>query len=139
MFPAVTQHCFSVQRTLFVRDERWINVKRSMSAGLKFEKQVFRVKLRTPLSVTHWVQKRKTKNFVSNTNREVGFRLISIFLHISKNVLGIVWWFHEFTKILRPYSETRHKTQATQNFVESSEISTISVWTVSFMIAWSGS
>ena len=139
MFPAVTQHCFSVQRTLFVRDECWINVKCSISAGLNFEKQVFRVKPRTPLSVTHWVQKCKTKNFVSNTNREVGFRLINIFLHMSKNVLGIVWWFHEFTNVLRPYCETQHKTQATQNFVESSEISTITVWTISFIIFWSGS
>ena len=110
----------------------------SISAGLKFEKQIFRVKRRTLLSMTYWLQKRKTSNFVSNTNRKVGFRLINILVHINKNVLGVVWWFHEFTNILRPYSETRHKTQETQTYVEPSEISTISAWTISFIIALMG-
>ena len=64
--------------------------ERSMPAGLKFEKQIFCVKPGTPLSMTHWLQKRKTSNLVSNTNRQVGFRVINILLHISKDVLGIV-------------------------------------------------
>ena len=64
--------------------------ERSMAAGLNFEKQIFRVKRGTPLSMTHWLQKCKRNNFVANTNRQVGYRLINILLHISKNVLGIV-------------------------------------------------
>ena len=64
--------------------------ERSVPAGLNFEKQVFRVKCGTPLSMTYLLQTRKTNNLVSNTNRQVGFRLINILLHISKNVLGIV-------------------------------------------------
>ena len=61
-----------------------------MPAGLNFEKQIFRVNCGTPLSMTSWMEKRKTNNFVSNTNKKVGFRLIDILLHISENVLGIV-------------------------------------------------
>ena len=64
--------------------------KRSVPAALNFEKQVFRVKCGTPLSMTYLLQTRKTNNLVSNTNRQVGFRLINILLHISKNILGIV-------------------------------------------------
>ena len=69
----------------------FMSKERSVTAGLKFEKQIFRVKRGTSLSMTYWLQKRKTNNLVSNTNRQVGFRLINILLHISKNVLGIVW------------------------------------------------
>ena len=56
--------------------------ERSVPAGLNFEKQVFRVKCGTPLSMTYLL--------VSNTNEQVGFRLINILLHLSKSVLGIV-------------------------------------------------
>ena len=62
----------------------------SVPAGLNFEKQLFRVKFGTPLSMTYLLQARKTNNLVSNANRQVGFCLINILLHISKNVLGIV-------------------------------------------------
>ena len=64
--------------------------KHLVPAGLNFEKQVFRLKCGTPLSMTYLLQTRKTNNLVSNTNRQVGFCLINILLHISKNVLGIV-------------------------------------------------
>ena len=64
--------------------------ERSVPAGLNFEKQVFRVKCGTPLSMTYLLQTRKTNNLVSNTNRQVGFRLINILLHINKKVLGVV-------------------------------------------------
>ena len=64
--------------------------ERSMPAGLNFEMQVFRVKCGTILTMTYLLQTRKRNNLVSNTNRQVGFCLINILLHISKNVLGIV-------------------------------------------------
>ena len=64
--------------------------ERSVPAGLNFEKQVFRVKCGTLLPMTYLLQTRKTNNLISNTNRQVGFRLINILLHISKNVIGIV-------------------------------------------------
>ena len=75
---------------LYVANVGLISKERSMPAGLKFEKQIFRVKPGTPLSMTHWLQKRKTNNLASNTNGEVTFRLINILLHIRKNLLGIV-------------------------------------------------
>ena len=62
----------------------------SVPAGLNFEKQVFRVECGTPLSMKYLLQTRKKNNLASNTNRQVGFCLINILLHISKNVLGIV-------------------------------------------------
>ena len=64
--------------------------ERLVPAGLNFEKHVFRLKCGTPLSITYLLETRKTNNLVSNTNRQVGFCLINILLHISKNVLGIV-------------------------------------------------
>ena len=64
--------------------------ERSVPAELNFEKQVFRVKCGTPLSMTHLLQTRKTNNLISNTNRQAGLCLINILLHISKNVLCIV-------------------------------------------------
>ena len=64
--------------------------ERSMPAGLNSEIQVFRVKCGTILTMTYLLQTRKTNNLVSNTNRQVGFCLINILLHISKNVLGTV-------------------------------------------------
>ena len=62
----------------------------SVLAGLNFEKQFFCVKCETSLPVTYLLQTRKTNNLVSNTNRQVGFRLINILLRINKNVIGIV-------------------------------------------------
>ena len=140
MFPAGTQHRFNVHRMLFVRYGRSINVERTFSAcWLKFWKASFPCKVwNSIITDILTANTQKTTKLVSNTNRQIGFCLINILLHISKNVLGIVWWFHEFTNILRPYSETRHKTQETQKLVESSEISTISVWTISFIIALIG-
>ena len=85
------------------------------------------MKCGTQLPMTYLLQTRKTNHLVSNTNREVGFRLVNILLHISKKVLGIAWLYPEITNLLRRYSETKHKTQEMQNFVESSEISAISV------------
>ena len=112
----------SIECYLYLINVELISKERSMATGLNFKKQLFRVKFEIALSMTYWLQKRKTNNLVSNTNRQVGFRLINILLHIGKNVLGIVWWFHQFTNILRPHSETLHKTQETQNFFESLEI-----------------
>ena len=125
MFSAGTQHRFYGHRMLFARYERWINVERIFSAcWVKCWKASFPLKCGTRLSMTYLLQTCKANNLVSNRNRQVGFGLINILLQISKSVLAIVWWFHEFTNILMSYSETRHKTQKTQNF-ESSEISTI--------------
>ena len=64
--------------------------ERLLPAGLDFEKHVFRLKCGTPLSMTYLLQTRETSNVVSNTNRQLGFSLINILLHKSKNVLGIV-------------------------------------------------
>ena len=80
----------SIECYLYVMNVGLMSKERSVPAGLNFEKQVFRVKCGTPLSMTYLLQTRKTNNLVSNTNRQVGFCLINILLHISKNVLGIV-------------------------------------------------
>ena len=64
--------------------------ERSVAPELKFQKQILCFERRTALSMTYWLQKCKTNNLVSNKNREVGFRLINIVLHISKGVFGIV-------------------------------------------------
>ena len=63
--------------------------ERSVPVGLNFEKQVFREVWNSIINDI-LAAKRKTNNLVSNTNRQVGFCLINILLHISKNVLGIV-------------------------------------------------
>ena len=63
--------------------------ERSVPVGLNFEKQVFREVWNSIINDI-LAAKRKTNNLVSNTNRQVGFGLINILLHISKNVLGIV-------------------------------------------------
>ena len=63
--------------------------ERSVPVGLNFEKQVFREVWNSIINDI-LAAKRKTNNLVSNTNRQVGFCLINILQHISKNVLGIV-------------------------------------------------
>ena len=80
----------SIERYLYVMNVALISKERSVPAGLNFEKQVFRVKCGTSLTMTYLLQTCKTNNLVSNTNRQLGFHLINILLHISKNVLGIV-------------------------------------------------